>query len=251
MGEGTNLTEARMPPGAATVAESVPLHPMQRMAAAHLLESQRIMAPVTIFGEAEADGLVAFHQEIAERRADGPAVSVTHILLAILAATLSRHPRLNAMRLGHSLEVYADINIGLAMALADGNLIVPVIAGADRLSLGEIATAAADLRARAEAGKLALADVRGGTFTLTNAGMVPTVSWTTPIIPIGQAAILGIGNLRRAPVVRGDTVVVGSALPLSLTFDHTALNGYPASEFLADLAAGIADPRASGARLET
>jgi pyruvate/2-oxoglutarate dehydrogenase complex dihydrolipoamide acyltransferase (E2) component len=95
---------------------------MQRMAADHLLKSQEINAPVTILGEAEADGLVEFYDELASNPSDpqGPKISLTHILIALIAAALRRHPKLNAGRDGQTLEVYADINIGMALALSDG-----------------------------------------------------------------------------------------------------------------------------------
>jgi len=201
---------------------------------------------VTIMGEADADALVDLRQEMLNA---GRRFSLTHLLVALTATSLRRHPTLNAVREGRNLEIYSEINIGLALALPDGNLIVPVIKQADTLSLPDIASAVADLRQRGAAGKLSLEDVRGATFTLTNAGMVPSARWTTPIIPLGQTAILGVGGVRRAPVVKDEQVVAGWLLPLSLTFDHGAINGYPASEFLEDLALGIADPANSGADL--
>ncbi len=244
MGARTSYTGKILPPGHAPITDSVTLHPMQRMAADHLLKSQETTAPVSILGEAEADGLVHFHDELSSTLDSSKIrITLTHILVALTAATLRRHPRLNAVRVDKTLEIYGEINIGLALALPDGNLIVPVIKAADTLSLQQIAETVFDLRSRGMSGKLGLDDVRGATFTITNAGMVPCTRWTTPIIPTGQSAILGIGAARRAPVVKEEQVVAGWMLPLSLTFDHCAFNGYPASEFLEDLATGIADPQ--------
>ena len=250
--ENTDKIEVRIPGGAA-LAQTLTLHPMQRMAADHLLKSQQINVPVTIIGEADADALVALRERQAAAPGDdtGQRISLTHMLIAITAAALRRHAKLNSVRSGRNLEIYAEINIGLALALPDGNLIVPVIKKADTLNLPEIASVVSDLRRRGETGKLGLDDVRGGTFTLTNAGMVASARWTTPIIPLGQTAILGVGGVRRAPVVKQEQVVPGWLLPLSLTFDHGAINGYPASEFLEDLATCIADPSTSGANFST
>lgn len=245
--DAQGISAARMP-GAAEIAETLALPPMQRMAAEHLLKSQTVNAPVTILGEADAEALMALRDRARGEGTEG--VSLTAVLIAIVAATLGRHPRLNAARVGKTLEIYADINIGVALALADGNLIVPVLKHADTLERHAVIAALADFRARGEAGKLTLDDVRGGTFTVSNAGMVPAARWTTPIIPLGQTAILGIGGVRRAPVVRDDRVVPGWLLPLSLTFDHAAINGLPAAAFLDDLAEGIADPAASAASLD-
>jgi len=245
MGEEAADIGDLLPPGHAPVGETVALPPMQRMAAAHLLKSQEITAPVTIMGEADAQGLVDLREELTPQDSvtDGQHISLTHLIIARVASALRRHPKLNAARTGNSLQIYGQINIAIALALPDGNLIVPVIKDADTLTIGQIADAVADLRQRGEAGKLGLDDVRGATFTVTNAGMVPCTRWTTPIIPIGQTAILGVGSVRRVPVVKDDAVVPGWVLPLSLTFDHCAINGYPASEFLEDLAAFIANPK--------
>ncbi len=223
-------------PGQAKVDRSIPLGPMQRMAADHLKRSLDVNAPVTIMGEADADGLMAGAGAL------GQGGSLTATLIAQTAACLHRHPKLNAVRRDRELDLYGEINIGVALALPDGNLVVPVIKQADRLTVAEIAQALIELRHRGAVGKLGLDEVRGATFTISNAGMVPGVRWTTPIIPLGQTAILGVGAVRRAPVVRGDVVVPGWLLPLSLTFDHCAINGYPASQFLDDLARTIAEP---------
>ena len=227
------------------IAEVVPLGPMQRMAAQHLSKSHLETAPVTLLGEAEVDGLVALRQALnAERKASDRGISYTHLILKILALALGRHRRLNSALVEKDLHVFADINIGMALSLPDGNLIVPVIRHVDRKSLDEVAAEATELAARGAAGKLGLDDVRGGTFTLTNAGMVPSARWTTPIIPLPQAAILGVGAVREAAVVRGGEVVAGHLLPLSLTFDHRLVNGVPASEFLDDLGGLLTDPPA-------
>jgi pyruvate dehydrogenase E2 component (dihydrolipoamide acetyltransferase) len=224
--------------------QSIPLHPMQRMAGKHLLKSQEINAPVTILGEVDADHLVEFRSGLSTSTPGQPnqKISLTAVLIALTAATLRHHSPLNAARVGNNLEVFTDINIGVALALSDGNLIVPVVRQADTLDLETIVQLLSGFRHRGEAGKLTLGDVKGATFTLTNAGMVPAARWTTPIIPLGQTAILGIGGVRRAPVVRGEKVVPGWLLPLSLTFDHAAINGYPAARFLDQLAANIMAP---------
>ncbi len=90
---------------------------------------------------------------------------------------------------------------------------------------------------------IALADVQGATFTVSNGGMVPSARWTTPIIPLGQAAILGIGALHEAAVARNGEIVARRVLPTSLTFDHRFVNGVPAARFLDDLHNLIAEER--------
>ncbi|MCP5370839.1 MAG: 2-oxo acid dehydrogenase subunit E2 [Hyphomicrobiales bacterium] len=220
--------------GGVPLREVRPLGPMQRMAAAHLARRHAETAAVTLFGEAEADGLVAL-----KARLDG--VTYTALVLKAVAQTLRRHPHLNAALEDDAAQVYDEINIGLALALADGNLVVPVLRRADTRPVAEVAAwiAAAEDR---PGGKFTRDELSGGTFTLTNAGMIPSTRFTTPIIPARQAAILGLGALRRAPVVRDGQVTAGWLLPTSLTFDHRLLNGVPASRFVDDLHGLLARP---------
>lgn len=209
-----------------------PLPAMQRMAAAHLSRSHLDTAPVTLLGEVEADALMALRERLNAGRTKAGRCSVTHLVLKAVAQALVAHPALNTGLIDGQLHEWSEINIGVALALPDGNLIVPVIRQADTKPLAQIATELADFKARGRTGKLQLADVRGGTFTLTNAGMIPSARWTTPIIHLPQCAILGLGAIRPAPVVRDGAVAVGHVLPTSLTFDHRLVNGYPASAFI-------------------
>lgn len=211
-----------------------PLSPMQRMTASHLATSHQQTAPVTLLGEAEADALLRLRERLnQERNLAGEArYSVTHLMMKIVAAALQRHPGINAGLIEGQRHEWSEINIGVALALPDGNLIVPVVRGVDRKSLADVASELSQLEARGAQGKLALADVRGGTFTLTNVGMIKSVRWTTPIIHLPQCAILGLGAIRPAPVVRNGQLAVGNVLPTSLTFDHRLVNGHPASTFV-------------------
>jgi len=205
---------------------------MQRMAAERLSRSHLETAPVTLFGEAECDALVALRDQLNARRATGEGYSFTHLLVKLVAQALREHPQMNCALIDGALHQYEEVNLGVALALPDGNLIVPVVKDAARKSLSEVASELRGLEARASAGKLALADVSGGTFTLTNAGMVPGARWTTPIVVVPQCAILGIGAMRRAPVVRNERIEPAWLMPTSLTFDHRAVNGVPAARFV-------------------
>jgi len=229
---------------ATMIARRVPLAPMQRMAAEHLARSLRESVPVSIHGEADAEALLALRARLNDdpARAGRPRVGLTHLLVKAVAQALRAHEGLNARLDGTELCIYADVNIGVALALADGGLVVPVIHGADRLPIDAVAALAAERDARAAAGKLRLADVQGATFTISNGGMVPSVRWTTPIIPHGQAAILGIGAVHEAAVVRAGAVVARRVLPTSLTFDHRLVNGVPAARFLDAVHGLVAEP---------
>ena len=217
---------------------------MQRMAAEHLTRSHRETAPVTLLGEAVADDLVALRDALNAdaARNRGLRFSLTVLLAKIVAQALRSHPELNATLVDGMLHRSQAVHLGVALSLADGNLIVPVIRHVEALDLVGIGRALADLETRGRAGKLALADVRGGTFTLSNAGVVDSARWSTPIIALPQCAILGVGALRRAPVVRGAQVVPAWVMPTSLTFDHRAVNGVPAQQFVGTLHGLLEDP---------
>lgn len=224
--------EAGWPANAAPRARVSRLGAMQRMAADRLSRSHLETAPVTLFGEAECDAFVALREQLNAGRAAGGGYSFTHLLVKLLAQALREHPQMNCALIDGALHLYESVNLGVALALADGNLVVPVVKDAARKPLDEVARELRELEARAAAGKLALADVSGGTFTLTNAGMVPGARWTTPIVVVPQCAILGIGAMRRAPVVRNERIEAAWLMPTSLTFDHRAVNGVPASRFV-------------------
>lgn len=230
--------------GAGGMADLARLPAMQRMAAEHLHRSHVETAPVSLFVQADAEALAAFRDRLNVRlgRSGARAVSYTHILIKAVARTLAGHPLLNAGLDGETVHRYREINIGMALALSDGNLVVPVVRTADRRGIGDIADEATALAAKGAAGRLALADVRGATFTLSNAGMVPSARWSTPIIVRGQGAILGVGAIHRAPVVHDGAISARLVMPLSLTFDHRLVNGLPASLFLDDLIGLLAAP---------
>lgn len=227
------------------IARTAPLAAMQRMTAEHLARSLRESVPVSLHGEADAEALVALRARLNAdpARAARPRITYTHLIVKAVAQTLRAHQGLNASLDGRQVRYYADINVGLALALADGNLLVPVIRNVDCLSVDELAAAVQALEERAAAGRLQLADVQGATFTVSNGGMVPSARWTTPIIPLGQAGILGIGALHEAAVARDGKAVVRRVLPTSLTFDHRFVNGVPASLFVEDLHNLLADAR--------
>src|SRR5262245_10831232 len=154
--------------GDSAVRRAAPLTTMQRMAGAHLVRSQHETAPVTLFGAADADALLALQGRLNESGAGRPCYTITPLMLKIAAGALARHPDINTGLIDGQGHEWSDINISVAMALPDGNLIVPVVRKVDRKPLAEVAAELDELKAKARAGRLALADVRGGTFTLSN-----------------------------------------------------------------------------------
>jgi pyruvate dehydrogenase E2 component (dihydrolipoamide acetyltransferase) len=157
-----------------------------------------------------------------------------HVTLKALAQALQQHRFLNATLAANEIQLLEEINIGVAVALSDGNLVVPVIRAADQKSEARL------LADQARNGKLRLSDVRGATFTLTNVGTIADSRWQTPLVPTSQCAILATGAIREAPVVRNGAIVVGRVMSASLTFDHRIVSGVPAALFLKTFGALLA-----------
>lgn len=216
------------------VRRAIPFVAMKKMIADHLLLSHQQVPAVSVFADLDVDQVLALRQA---RFTQAPQkVTLTHILLKAVAEALKSFPLLNATLAEGEILVLDEINIGMAVALADGNLIVPVIRNVDRLTVGEIAQRSNELAQIALKGKLGLEDVRGGTFTLSNVGSVPGTLWQTPLINPPQSGTLALGRVREAAVVREGRIVVGQVMGASLTFDHRIISGLPASEFMAHLA---------------
>lgn len=216
------------------VARQIRLAGMQKMIAERLVESLRTTASVTAMAEAPVAALLA--RQARWRRA-GHELNLTHLLIHALARCLARHPALNAVIHDGSIHEYAEINIALAVSLADGGLQSVVVRRADEKAVPDVAAEVQALTGRARDGKLALADVRGGTFSLSNYGALKHVVWATPIIAPGQSAVLGAGRIHPSLVTAdgasGHQIV--DTLPLSLTYDHRLINGMFAGAFLEDL----------------
>jgi pyruvate dehydrogenase E2 component (dihydrolipoamide acetyltransferase) len=230
----------------APATRTVALPPMQRLAAEHLTRSLRDSVPVTLHGVVEADALIALRQQLATANPAGPRVTLTHLIVKAVAQALRAHPGLNATLKDERVQLHGAVHMGIAQALPDGLLVVPVLREADRLAIGALAAMAQALAARAQAGTLRLPDVQGATFTVSNGGAQASVRWTTPIIPLGQAAILGLGAIHEAPVVHDGAIVVRRLLPTSLSFDHRFVNGVPAARFLDEVHQLIAEPARIG-----
>jgi pyruvate dehydrogenase E2 component (dihydrolipoamide acetyltransferase) len=220
----------------------VPLTGIQRTAAERLSASWRETPLVTEGIEVDFSACLAARAEKAAawQEAHDIEPSINDIVLKATAEALKSHMRLNAAYADGAIEQFQEINLGVAVDSEQG-LIVPVLHGADRLKIGEIARATRDLGSKAREGKLGLADLEGGTFTVTNLGGLG-VDWFTPVLNPPQCAILGVGRVRRAPVVVDDDVVVRDVATLVLSFDHRVVDGASCARFLAYLKALIEIP---------
>jgi len=220
-----------------------PMTQMRKSIAKNMLRSKQSTAHMTLFEEPEVSALVEARARYREeyRKEEINLTYLPFIIYAVVAA-LKRHPELNSeMDFEKGNVIYKNYyNIGIAVSTVDG-LVVPVIRNADKLTVRELSKAVAEIAIKARDRKLTLEDMKDGTFTITNYGALG--GWFgVPVINYPQVGILGIGRINQQPVVAGGEIKVGNVMPLSLSVDHRMVDGAEATEFLNDVAAGVADP---------
>jgi pyruvate dehydrogenase E2 component (dihydrolipoyllysine-residue acetyltransferase) len=211
----------------------VPMTPMRRQIAEHMLASRRTSAHVSTVFEAEMTrvaGLRARHAEEFERR-NGIKLTYTPFLVRATVEAIKEFPILNSSLEGSNIVYRRDINIGVAVALETG-LIVPVVKHADEKNFLGVARAVQDVAERARTKRLSVDDVQGGTFTITNPGVFGSL-FGTPIINQPQVAILGVGAIEKRAVVRDDAIAIRPMVYLALSFDHRIIDGAVADQFMA------------------
>jgi pyruvate dehydrogenase E2 component (dihydrolipoamide acetyltransferase) len=237
---------AKAPAVHAAPGELVEIRPMSQIRksiARNMLRSKQSTAHMTLFEEPEVSRLVEARSRYKEeyKKEDLSLTYLPFIIKAVVAA-LKRHPELNSeMDFEKGNIIYKNYyNIGIAVSTEEG-LVVPVIRDADKLSIRELSRAVAEIAVKARDRKLTLDDMKDGTFTITNYGALG--GWFgVPVINYPQVGILGIGRINQQPVVDNGEIKVGNVMPLSLSVDHRMIDGAEATEFLNDVAAGVADP---------
>jgi pyruvate dehydrogenase E2 component (dihydrolipoamide acetyltransferase) len=219
----------------APAGQVVPFAGIRKVVAERLGDSLRTMAQVTIAREVDAGGLVARRDALAAgfEAATGIRLTYTDLLVKEVAELLADHPLLNATLTEQGIVCPPAVHMGVAVALEDG-LIVPVIRDAGARPLAELARDRVDLAAKAQAGTLAMDEVEGGTFTISNLGSFGADAFT-PIVNPPQCAILGVGRIVDKPVAVDGLVQIRPTMWLSLTFDHRIVDGAPAARFLQQL----------------
>jgi pyruvate dehydrogenase E2 component (dihydrolipoamide acetyltransferase) len=210
-------------PGTTAAPEPRPLKGLARTAARRMVKAWE--APV-------------FHLTVevdmgAALSAKGGGVTVTDLLVQACAVALKAHPAVNAHYDDEAVTVFGDVNVGIAVA-TDAGLMVPVIHGADRLDVPGLAAARRDVVARANAGELKMPDVTGGTFTVSNLGMLGIDEFDA-ILNVPQVAILAVGATRDVPVLVDGATAWRPKARFTLTCDHRALDGATGARFLATL----------------
>ena len=242
-GEGRGEGPAPSPDLGRGEAVVVPLAGMRRMIAERMTASYREAPHITFTVRVDMSGFEQVRAQFnAKAQVTGqPRASVTALIVKAVAWALKRHPYLNSTLDGDEIHLLPEVNVGVAVALEEG-LIVPVVHDADRKSVGEIAAEVHGLTARARQGRLAPADVAGGTFTVSNLGPFGIEQFTA-IINLPQAAILAVGATQQEAVVGEDgQVVARPVMRMTLSADHRIVDGAVAARFLSDLREALEAP---------
>lgn len=223
--------------------EHVPLRGVRRSIAKAMVKSKFTAPHVTAIDEADVTALWEIRErekKVAESK--GVKLTLMPFLVKGVVAGLKAHPYLNATLDDENEEILLKkyYNIGIATDTPEG-LMVPVLKNAGDQTILQLAREMAELSEKARTRKIDLADLKGGTFTITNFGSVRGI-FGTPIINHPEVAILGVGRLQEKPVVRGEKIESRRMLPLSLSFDHRVVDGAEAARFLATLIAYLEDP---------
>jgi pyruvate dehydrogenase E2 component (dihydrolipoamide acetyltransferase) len=216
----------------------VPMSRMWKVMAERLAQSWTTVPHFFLAREVDASAFKAWH--LAAQARSQSKLTYSDLLVKLVALTLRAHPRVNAAWVDGQIVANDAVHVGLAVAVEEG-LLVPVIRHADQLGLGALASARADLVARAQAGKLAVSELQGGTFTISNLGMFGIDQFSAIVNP-PQAAILAVGQIADRVVARDGQPAVRPMMTLNLSADHRVVDGARAARFLADLGGLIEDP---------
>lgn len=232
------------PASSASPREGVEVQEMdriRRIIADRMVQSKQVSPHVTTFVEADVTRLVQWRNRVKDdfKRSEGIALTFLPAIASATARALKEFPRINASVDGYRILLKKRINLGIAVSLPDGNLVVPVIPEADRLNLAGLAARIDELAGKARTGKLSPDEMSGGTFTITNFGSFKNL-FATPIINQPEVAILGTGYIEKKPAVvetpEGDAIAIRSKMFLSLSYDHRIIDGAQGGAFLRRIA---------------
>ncbi|HRP56575.1 dihydrolipoamide acetyltransferase family protein [Agriterribacter sp.] len=235
--EATEITE----PVYGGNVEVIEMDRMRKLIAKHMVESKHTSAHVTSFTECDVTNMVLWREKVKVdfEKQEGEKLTFTPLFIEAIIKCIKKHPWLNASVDGDKIIVRKDINISMATALPNGNLIVPVIQEADMLNLTGLAKKVKRLANAARNNQLRPDDTQNGTFTVTNVGTFGSLMGT-PIINQPQVAILAIGAIKKRPVVietsQGDSIAIRHMMYLSLSYDHRIVDGSLGATFLTAVA---------------
>jgi pyruvate dehydrogenase E2 component (dihydrolipoamide acetyltransferase) len=221
--------------------EDVPLSQIRAAIARQMVQSKAPVPHFYITTEIAMERAAALREEL-QALPGAPKVTFTDLVVRASAATLQRHPGVNASFTGDAIRRHRAAHIGIAVALEDG-LITPVLRDCDRKPLFQIATESRDLVERTRARKLRQQELSGATFTVSNLGMFPVDEFSAIINP-PEGAILAVGAIVDKPVVVDGQLAVGKRMRVTLSADHRVMDGAMGARFLADLKAALEAPLA-------
>jgi 2-oxoglutarate dehydrogenase E2 component (dihydrolipoamide succinyltransferase) len=217
--------------------EIIEMDRMRKLIAKHMVDSVQTSPHVTSFVEVDVTNMVVWRDKVKDlfERREGTKITYTPMFLESIATVLEQFPMINCSLEGDKIILKKDINIGMATVLPSGNLIVPVIKGANQLSIVGITKAVNNLAQAARNGQLKPTDTQGGSFTVTNVGSFGSIMGT-PIINQPQVAILALGAIKKRAVVvetpSGDAILVRHMMFISMSYDHRIVDGAMGSKFL-------------------
>ncbi|MFA6950081.1 MAG: dihydrolipoamide acetyltransferase family protein [Lentimicrobiaceae bacterium] len=217
--------------------EIVEMDRMRKLIADHMVMSKQVAPHVTSFIEVDVTNMVQWRDKVKDEffKREKEKITFTPIFIEAATQAIKEFPGVNASVDGYNIILRKNINIGMAAALPSGNLIVPVIKNADQKSLLGLAKEVNSFAEKARQNKLDPDDIQGGTFTITNLGTFGSITGT-PIINQPQVAILGLGVIRKKPVVleteQGDVIAIRQMVILSLAYDHRVVDGALGGKFL-------------------
>jgi len=220
--------------------EIIEMDRMRKLIADHMVMSKQVSPHVTSFIEVDVTNIVNWRNKVKDQfmKRENQKITFTPIFIEAAAKTLRNFPTMNASVDGAKIILRKNVNVGMATALPNGNLIVPVIKNADELNLVGTAKRVNDLAGRARNNKLNPDEIQGGTFTVTNFGSFDSLTGT-PIINQPQVAILGLGAIKKRPVVletaQGDVIAIRQIMMLSLAYDHRIVDGALGGMYLKQL----------------
>ena len=217
--------------------EIIEMDRMRKLISTHMTMSKQTSAHITSFVEADMTNIVNWRNKIKDgfKQREGQNITFTPIIIEAMAKAVEDFPMTNVSVDGTNIHIHKNINIGMAAALPDGNLIVPVIKECQNKSLVGITKSVNNLATNARAGQLKPDDIQGGTITMTNVGTFGNLMGT-PIINQPQVAILACGVIKKKPVVleidHGDVIAIRHMMYLSLSYDHRVVDGALGGQFV-------------------
>ncbi len=226
---------------AVDVVTKIPMTGIRKAIANNMYNSLQSMAQCTAAAEIDVTDLLVYRQKlVAQQDFLGCKVTVNDLLSMATVKMLKKHPLVNATFDGKTIFAHSSVNLSVAVA-AEAGLMVPVVKGADRMSLVQLHNAMKDLAQRARDKQLRDGEQANGTFTISNVGMFP-IDWSTPIINPPQVAILGFGRAVKKMAVVNDQPAVRSMMTMYLTFDHRVIDGLEVGRIMEDLQTLLCNP---------